>query len=514
MEEEMSDWTAGYVSEVEYTYGYYAELNPLRVHLPLLAHGFAVPEIKTACELGFGQGLSANIHAATSDVEWYGTDFNPSQTAFANLFTDTSKAKLFDQSFEEFCNRADLPDFDFIALHGIWTWISDQNRKLVVDFARRKLKVGGLLYISYNTLPGWSTGAPMRHLLSEARSHVAAPNVITKQIESTLAFVDRLFETKPLWLAANPQVADRFTKMIKPQDRRYLAHEYFNANWEPMYFSRVQSWLNEAKLSFGVSANYADNVDVLNLRPEQSKLLAELADPNFRQTIRDYITGQQFRKDIWIKGPLRPSALEIANIIRSQNWIMTSLREDVSLKIKGNLGEATLQDSVYNPVMDLLSDHKVHTLGALEAGLSKFNISLAQIAQSMMVLCSQGHVSPANNEEVIKKATKRSQLLNQQICNHSKGSRELAFLASPVLGGGFVVNRIEQLFLLALSEGNKELSQMAASTWNFLKLSGERVIKDGAPLYTDDENLSELQIQAGAFIEKRLTRMKALRIVN
>ena len=33
----MSDWTAGYVTEIGYTYGYYAELSPLRAKLaPML----------------------------------------------------------------------------------------------------------------------------------------------------------------------------------------------------------------------------------------------------------------------------------------------------------------------------------------------------------------------------------------------------------------------------------------------------------------------------------------------
>lgn len=32
----MSDWTAGYVADIGYTYGYYSELNPLRVQLAFL----------------------------------------------------------------------------------------------------------------------------------------------------------------------------------------------------------------------------------------------------------------------------------------------------------------------------------------------------------------------------------------------------------------------------------------------------------------------------------------------
>lgn len=27
----MTDWTAGYVADLGYTYGYYVELNPLRI---------------------------------------------------------------------------------------------------------------------------------------------------------------------------------------------------------------------------------------------------------------------------------------------------------------------------------------------------------------------------------------------------------------------------------------------------------------------------------------------------
>ena len=51
----MSDWTAGYVADIGYTFGYYNELNPLRIKLAFLNAGLVCPEIGTACELGFGQ---------------------------------------------------------------------------------------------------------------------------------------------------------------------------------------------------------------------------------------------------------------------------------------------------------------------------------------------------------------------------------------------------------------------------------------------------------------------------
>ncbi len=69
----MSDWTAGYVADIGYTYGYYTELNPLRVRLAFLNAGLVPPEVGSACELGFGQGMSANLHAAARREKGSGT---------------------------------------------------------------------------------------------------------------------------------------------------------------------------------------------------------------------------------------------------------------------------------------------------------------------------------------------------------------------------------------------------------------------------------------------------------
>lgn len=38
-----------------------------------------------------------------------------------------------------------LPQFDFITLHGIYTWVSRENRQHIVDFIARYLKPGGIV---------------------------------------------------------------------------------------------------------------------------------------------------------------------------------------------------------------------------------------------------------------------------------------------------------------------------------------------------------------------------------
>jgi SAM-dependent methyltransferase len=283
IEEDMNDWTSGYVADIGYTYGYYPELNPQRVKLAFLNAGLVAPEFGTACELGFGQGLSANMHAAASVCSWHGTDFNPAQAGFAQELASVSgsNAHLYDEAFADFCTRTDLPEFDTIGLHGIWSWINDENRSVIVDFIRRKLKVGGVLYISYNTQPGWAAMVPMRDLLTEHSEVMGvAGQGITKRIDGALEFADKLLATNPNYLKANPVVTERI-KGMKAHNRNYLAHEYFNRDWLPMPFSKVAQWLAPAKVGFACSAEYLAHIDAVNFTVDQQASLKKFQMPCF-----------------------------------------------------------------------------------------------------------------------------------------------------------------------------------------------------------------------------------------
>lgn len=510
----MSSWTAGYVADIGYTYGYYTELNPLRVRLAFLNAGLVAPEVATACELGFGQGLSANLHAAASQVEWFGTDFNPAQAAFAQELSRIADcgAQLYDQSFDAFCGRPDLPEFDYIGLHGIWSWISDENRAVIVDFIRRKLKVGGVLYVSYNTQPGWAAMVPMRDLLTEHAEVLGSDGAgILSRIDSALSFADQLLAANPAYARANPQIAERIQK-IKEQNRHYVAHEYFNRDWQPMAFAKMAQWLAPAKLQWACSANYLDAIDAVNLTAEQQNLLAGIPDPMFRQTTRDFCVNQQFRKDYWVKGARQLSALEQAEELRSQRVILVQSRAEVNLKVNGSLGEATLQEAVYAPLLDQLADHKARSLAQLEQALQPKGISFAQIVQAAMVLSGAGVLLAAQDEAAIVKVKKRSERLNTHLMLKARSSNELSYLAGPVTGGGVNVPRFHQLFLLARQQGHKQPQEWAGFVWNILAAQNQRLLKEGKPLETPEENLAELTTQATEFADKRLPILKALQV--
>jgi SAM-dependent methyltransferase len=511
----MSDWTSGYVADIGYTYGYYTELNPLRVKLAFLNAGLVAPEMGTACELGFGQGLSTVMHAAGSVVHWCGTDFNPAQAGFAQDLERVSEtgARLYDEAFDQFCNRDDLPEFDYIGLHGIWSWISDENRAVIVDFIRRKLKVGGVLYISYNTQPGWAPMVPMRDLLTQHADVMGSDGEgIVSRIDGALAFADKLLATNPSFVTTNPMVVTRINQ-IKQQNRHYVAHEYFNRDWEPMSFAKMTEWLRAAKLDWACSAAYTDSVDAVNLTADQQALLKEISDPMFKQSVRDFCVNQQFRKDYWVKGARKLTTLDQAEAIRQQKIILAKPRADVSLKIKEGV---TLQEAVYVPILDILADYKPRTIAQLEQELKASEagkgIQLSQLVQAMMILSGTGALLPAQDADVVQKLKKRTDRLNQHLMNKARSNSELNYLASPVTGSGVVVLRFDQLFLQALTAGQKQPVDWAHHAWSILQLQGQRLTKEGQIIESPEENIRELTQRAEEFAEKHLPLLKALQI--
>lgn len=507
-------WTEGYVSGIDYTHGYYPELSPARLQLSALTAGYDVPECTSGAlsylELGFGQGLSVNIHAAAMEGRFCGTDFNPSHAANAQSLAAASGAELtaLDDSFGELAARTDLPKFDIIALHGIWSWISDANRALIVDIAKRHLKPAGLFYISYNVTPGWSPAMPLRHLLTE-HAERSGQGPIADRINNSLDFAQRVVDAGATYFKANPAVAERLGK-IKDQNRNYLAHEYFNADWHPMPFSETSALLETAKLTFAASAHLLENVDAINLTADARKLLGEIPDPILRQTVRDYFVNQQFRRDVFIKGARRLPPLEHMRRLQAQAFTLLLSPEDRPEKVTGSLGEATLQEAVYKPVFAALASdgQSPKTIAQLQSQCE--GVDFNQITQALQILTGLGAVAPAQNKSAIQRARKTTRLLNSELCRRAEASADIGHLASPVTGAGVPVSRFEQLFLRATELKEKDAP---GYVWrSALQPQGQSILKDGKALEGEDANLAEIRAQHDLFESKRLPLLKSLGI--
>lgn len=514
----MNAWTAGYIVEIDYTHGYYSEISPSMLSLALLNRAVEtrVGWPLRYLELGFGQGLSLNIHAAACPGEFWGTDFNPAHTANARELAQAagSDVQAFDLSFTDLAARDDLPDFDIIAMHGVWSWISEDNRSALVEIVRRRLAVGGALYLSYNCTPGWSPSMPLRHLMTlHSELSGSGDKGIMGRIDGALSFAQQVADSGAHYFRNNPAAAD-LLKRIAPQDRKYLAHEYFSRDWEPMPFSAVAGRLGEAKVSFAASATLHDHVDALNFNSESQQLMGGIGHPILYESVRDYMVAQQFRRDVFVKGARPMSARERSERFRSLGFALMSHPEDIPMKLQGPVGEVSLQEAVYSPLIDALAadSFALKTVSELAEYPSCRELEAAQLMEALIVLTGAGHARPAQSAEAVQLAQPRCAALNAHLCGRARFSGDAVHLASPVIGGGVPVSRFQQLFLLARLSGRQEPEGWAQFAWENLDAQGERIVKAGKAIDSAEDNLAELLLQARAFSRKRLPVLRVLGI--
>jgi len=78
-------------------------------------------------------------------------------------------------------------------------------------------------------------------------------------------------------------------------------HEFLHTGWQPLYVTELRAAVREIGLFPVGSATLAENFDAWVLTDEATALLAEIADPEQRELVRDFFLGQRFRADVFAR---------------------------------------------------------------------------------------------------------------------------------------------------------------------------------------------------------------------
>ncbi len=510
----MNDWNEGYFTESTYTYGYYGELNPVYQRFCLLVHGIYPPELddnSVHCELGYGQGVSIGVHAAANPGRYIGTDFNPSQAAHANelLRASGSPSTFYDDSFEELLER-DLPQFDSISLHGIWSWISPENQKHIVEFARRFLKPGGVFFNSYNCFPGWAPNAPMREILFMYDKYAHQSTNTPKRVEEAIKFTEELLTANPQYLKNAPNMPSYF-EQVRKQNKDYLAHEYLNKDWHCMYFTDMVDSLQPAKLDFACISDPLEVIDQFNLAKEAVEFLGKIENSIMREQARDYFVNRQFRKDLYIRGIRRmPDGEKVRRLLEIRYVPVKT--EEFTLEFKVPAGNARLPEQPYRLMEEYLKADNGQPKDFIQFSKEHPEIKANEVISALIVLVHRGLIQPCQSEEAASSMKARCDRLNDYLCEKAKYSGNVTTLASPVTGGGVGVDRFGQMFLNTYKQGRHDADAIARLVWENISSQGQCVITSKKRLETEEENLSYIEDEAQRFLEKVLPILKALQI--
>lgn len=512
------DWTAGYASDVEYTAGFYPEQAPVFLNFASVINGVEPVDLSrpfTYFELGFGRGLTANVLAAANPLgRFYAADFNPAHVAGARQLAGAAgldNLTLLENSFEELAAGAvpDLPQFDFITLHGIYTWVTAENRAHIVRFLGRYLKPGGLVYLSYNAMPGWTPALPLQKLIIEyADLH---PGRSDAQIKGAREFIGAMGELKSGYLTS-PLLEQRLTS-LRTANPNYLVHEYMHKHWQPMYFADVARDLAGAKLDFVASAELSASYPALFLSAEKQALIARESDPVFTQTVYDYLLNTGFRKDVFARGARRMSPVRQAECMHRFGMVLTVERSAAKHVLKLPLGEFTGKPELYLPLFDILAEGP-KTVAELSSMPPFAGLNVATIAQMLAFVVASGQASLFYIPDV-PTPPGPAQRMNRALADSARFGEEYQALASPLLGNGLPSGTVERLVYLALT--NKvpadDATALARAVWNAMAPLGQRVVKDGKTLQTADESLPEIKASVELVLRTRLPLWRKLGVI-
>lgn len=445
-----------YVDDVPYVRHFIADLSPARLRTIAALDGIAPPPAEDFdyCELGCAHGDTiAALAAANPDGRFLGVDLSAAHVASAKKLARDGALEnvgFLERDFEALLDD-DVGEFDYVVAHGVLSWVSPDKRKALIEFARRKLKPGGLLFVSYNAMPGWASVEPLRQLLLFPAS-TGGPSL--ERARSGLAFAQSLLDAKAEYFTKNPSAVEMLETMTKA-GLPYVAHEYLHEHWVPMYFARVAWEMAASGLGYVGSQPAHQNFRELALPPELEKNLASADERVAFESLKDFAINEFFRRDVFVRGEVVRSAETRNAYFDATPWGTTahSLPEGCVVKLPHRT--VSLEAPIYQAVFDVVArDAKTFAALSRDRALSAF--SPAELREALVRLVATEQVLPMMQETKATAPNEDGRFeiplpYNQTMLRRLSPDMPVV-MASTTCGTAFPISTLEALAMRVITE--------------------------------------------------------------
>jgi hypothetical protein len=347
---------------VGYSHGFYREMAPDWLDHCAEAAGVGAPRDRNSgsfryLELGSGQGIGLCLLAAANpQAEFVGVDFLPDHIAHSQSVADAAgltNVQFVEADFVALAAawRDDLGTFDYVTLHGIYTWVSEAVREAVIRCLVHATRPGSLVYVGYNSLPSWLSAMPFQHITQELKRMTGHGGSVA--IDDSLQLFDRLLAGNALAFSTLPALKARLER-VKTEDPNYLVQEYLNDGWRPMWHSQVARQLAPADLEFVGSATIVEHLLPEAFPPGLKALILEQSSCALRQDLQDFILNQSFRRDIFRRGSA--NADSTANLLDIRLRLLKPPAPGSDILIDTSFGEVKLHPQSYTDVVAALAE--------------------------------------------------------------------------------------------------------------------------------------------------------------
>jgi SAM-dependent methyltransferase len=360
---------ARYVTDVPYARRFVRELSPAWLAFTALICGFQPPARAQGfawCELGCGHGVTPTLLAAAHpEGRFHGIDVMPQHVEFAEkLCRDAAieNAKFHAVDFAT-ADNLDLPLFDFIVAHGVYTWIDAAAQNDLLRFVDRHLKPGGLLYLSYDSLPGWAGDMPLQHLLRVLAERGTGDSIMRLEAADPVIGALQSLGAEVLKLGAVGREWEELRRRLPPG---YFVHQFLPPAWKPLYVTELRRSVAGIGLTPIGSATIRENVDAFTLDRTACELIAAAADPDLRELLRDYLLMKRFRRDVFGREVPRLDETEVRQRICGGVYMLAQ-PQDMSIPFNHPAAQAILALLESGPAAPIALTEPGYTTDALVA---------------------------------------------------------------------------------------------------------------------------------------------------
>lgn len=450
---------AGYVTDAVYTWSFFNYQAPIHLSYIARLNGYPAPDTNEAftyCDLGSGNGVTVNLLAeALPQGQFWGIDINPDHTRNAREFSDAaglSNVTHLNQSFETPFG-SELPQFDYIALHGVYSWVSPEVQQQIVTFVDQQLKPGGLLYVSYNALPGWAPVTPLWAMMRNATQGQDLSSI--ERARKGIAYLQFLHDQKSTYFERNPAAGEHLKRLLKG-GLDYFIHEMCHDWFAPCYFDDVANAFRESGLVYAGTAAIHRNRDRNIIPARFQKYVAEPNDRQAQESRRSFLRNEMFRRDIYIRSDVPPSSA-IGNGL--DNFWIGPYRGQSDINTDARIGERKL--SLTGPVFDALlplARAGTNRIGDIRTKISDPDDATVEAVQDL-IACRQfiPTAQPSLESDIVEGARYRiGSEINRLYLSRRIAQDGKCYLASSVTGSGFRVNFPTGMMILALDGRTEE----------------------------------------------------------
>ena len=302
-----ADVDASSYDQLPYTSLAFPQTHP--DHLATIARifGLSPPNVSACRVLELGCAGGGNVIPMAFNLphsEFVGIDLSQQQVQDAQ----TSIAALGLRNIRiEHASIVDIDEgwgaFDYIICHGVFSWVERTVQEKILAIASGNLSANGIVYVSYNTYPGWHMRKMVRDMMRYHASQFSAPKEQVEQARALLMFLASASKDTGPYSQLLAAEAERLSR--SPDS--YVFHEHLERTNLPLYFHQFIERAEAAGLQYLSEAVVSEMLT--SLFPATVAQTLERISPDLLhlEQYMDFVRNRQFRQTLLCHAAVRPT---------------------------------------------------------------------------------------------------------------------------------------------------------------------------------------------------------------